>query len=132
MGSVSRMVSFQGTTKDATTSGLLGFDYQLSADKPIRIQGASGGIVVDRKTEKILGILNETTETMALAVPVQTLADFVSKVQPFLAQRIFPTTCGVSPVSADLYPKFMPLPDHYPQFVRLRSDGLQHQPDEPY
>jgi len=132
IGPVRKLVRFPATFKAPTTSGLLAFDYQLSADKPIRIQGASGGIVVDRKTEKILGILNETTETMALAVPVQTLADFVSKVQPFLAQRIFPTTCGVSPVSADLYPKFMPLPDHYPQFVRLRSDGLQHRPEEPY
>ncbi len=120
------------TFKAPTTSGLLAFDYQLSADQPIRITGASGGIVVDRKTEKILGVLSETNEAMGLAVPVQTLVDFVSKVQPFLAQRIFPTTKDVSPVSADLYPKFVPPPDHHPKFIPRRADGLQHRPEEPY
>lgn len=119
---IRKLTRFPAAFKAPTTSGLLAFDYQLSADKPIRILGASGGIVVDRKTEKIVGILSETNETMALAVPVQTLVDFVSKVQPFLAQRIFPTTKDVSPVSADLYPKFVP----------RRAEGLQHRPEEPY
>lgn len=118
--------------KTLTTSGLLVFDYESSASKPIRIAGASGGIVLDRKTEKIVGILNGTTEAMALAVPIQTLVDFVSKVQPFLAQRIFPITKNVSPVSADLYPKFVPAPDFNPKFVPVRPDGLQHRPEEPY
>src|SRR5712692_6810057 len=129
---IRKLTRFPATFKAPTTSGLLAFDYQLSADKPIRIHGASGGIVVDRKTEKILGILSETTETMALAVPVQTLADFVSKVQPFLAQKIFPITKELSPVSADLYPKFVPPPDHHPKFVPGHTDGLQHRPEEPY
>jgi len=129
---IRKLARFPATFKAPTTSGLLAFDYQLSADKPIRISGASGGIVVDRKTEKIIGILSETTEATALAVPVQTLVDFVSRVQPFLAQRIFPATKDVSPVSADLYPKFLPPPDHYPKFVPLRADGLRHRPEEPY
>src|SRR6266481_3618225 len=121
---IRKLARFPATFKGPTTSGLLAFDYQLSAGKPIHIEGASGGIVVDRKTEKIVGILSGSgfNETMALAVPVQTLADFVSKVQPFLAQRVFPTTKDVSPVSADLYPKFVP----------RRTDGLQHRPEEPY
>src|SRR6266568_8100105 len=127
-----KLTLFPATFKGPTTSGLLAFDYQLSTDRPIRIQGASGGIVVDRKTEKILGILSATNETMAVAVPVQTLVDFVSKVQPFLAQKIFPTTKDVSPVSADLYPKFEPPPDHYPKFVSRLADGLQHRSEEPY
>src|SRR6202171_4949521 len=129
---IRKLARFPATFKAPTTSGLLAFDYQLSADKPIRIRGASGGIVVDRKTEKILGILSETNETTAMAVPVQTLVDFVSKVQPFLAQRIFHTTKDVSPVSADLYPKFEPPPDHYPKFVLGRAYGLQRRPEEPY
>ncbi len=129
---IRKLTRFPATFKAPTTSGLLAFDYQLSTDKPIRIQGASGGIVVDRKTEKILGILSGTNETTAVAVPVQTLADFVSKVQPFLAQRIFPTTKGVSPVSVDLYPKFEPPPDRNPKFVPRRVDALQHRPEEPY
>src|SRR6266705_728252 len=119
---IRKLTRFPATFKAPTTSGLLAFDYQLSGDKPIRVRGASGGIVVDRKTEKIVGILSETTEATALAVPIQTLGDFVSKVQPFLAQRIFPTTKDVSPVSADLYPKFAP----------DLADGLQHRPEEPY
>ncbi len=66
---------------------------------------------------------------MALAVPIQALIDFVSQVQPFLAQKIFPTS--VLSVSADLYPKFMPSPDHNPKFIPLHADGLQHRPEEP-
>src|SRR6266851_4151619 len=127
-----KLTRFPATFKAPTTSGFLAFAYQLSADKPIRIRGASGGIVVDRRTEKIIGILSETNETTAVAVSVQTLADFVSKVEPFLAARIFPTTKDVSPVSADLYPKFTPHSDHNPKFVPIHIDGLQHRPEEPF
>jgi hypothetical protein len=127
---IRKLTRFPAIFKAPTTSGLLAFDYELSGDKPIRVKGASGGIVVDRKTKKILGILSETNETTALAVPVQTLIDFVSKVQPFLAQRIFPATKNVSPVSADLYPKFMPAPDHNPKFVPVHSVGLQQRSEE--
>jgi hypothetical protein len=127
---VRKLTRFPATFKGPTTSGLLAFDYQLSTDKPIRIGGASGGIVVDRKTEKILGILTGTTETMALAVRVQTLFDFVSKVQPFLAQRVFATAHDVSPVSADLYPQFAPPSDHNSKFIPVHSDELQHRPEE--
>jgi hypothetical protein len=128
---VRKLTRFPARFRGPTASGLFAFDYQLSVDRPIRIGGASGGIVVDRKTERILGVLSSTTETMALAVPVQTLFDFVSKVQPFLAQRIFATANGISPVSADLYPKSAPPPDHNPKFVPVLSDGLQHRPEEP-
>jgi trypsin-like peptidase len=128
---IRKLTRFSATFKAPTTSGLLAFDYQLSVNKPVRVHGASGGIVVDRKTEKILGILSETTETTALAVPTQTLADFVNKVQPFLAQKIFPIR-DVSPVSADLYPKFAPRSDHNPKFVPLHAESLQHRPEEPY
>jgi hypothetical protein len=124
-----KLTRFHAIFKAPTTSGLLAFDFQLSSDKPIRIRGASGGIVVDRKTEEIVGILSESNETTALAVPVQTLVEFVSKVQPFLAQKLFPTT--ISPLSADIYPKFAPHPDHNPKFVPVRIDGLQHRPEEP-
>src|ERR1700687_5985357 len=117
-----KLARFSAKFKGPTTSGLLAFDYQLSADQPIRIAGASGGIVVDRKTEEIVAILSGTNETTAVAVPIQTLVKFVTKVQPFLAQRIFPATKQIPPVSADIYPKFVP----------PGSDGLQHRPEEPY
>jgi hypothetical protein len=124
-----KLTRFPATFKGPTTSGLLAFDYQ--SHQPILIAGASGGIVVDRKTEKIVGVLNATTETMALAVPVQTLFEFVSKVQPFLAQRIFASANVVSPVSADFYPKFAPPSDRNAKFVPTHFDGLQHRPEEP-
>src|ERR1700739_3710465 len=128
---VRKLTRFPATFKGPTTSGLLAFGYQLSAVEPVRVGGASGGIVVDRKTEKILGILNATTETMALAMPVQTLVDFVNNVEPFLAQQIFATASGASPVSADLYPKFTPSPGHNSQFVSAHSGELGHRPEEP-
>jgi hypothetical protein len=126
-----KLTRFPATFKAPTTSGLLAFDYQLSTDKPIRVQGASGGIVVDRKTEKILGVLCGTNETTAVAVSVQVLADFVSKVQPFVAQRIFPAYQKVSPVSADLYPKLEPPPDGFARFVPSHTGVLEHRPEEP-
>jgi Trypsin-like peptidase domain len=124
-----KLTRFPATFKAPTTSGFLAFDYQLSGDKPIRIRGASGGIVIDRKTEKIVGIMTETNETTALAVPVHNLVDFVNRVQPSLARRVFPPP--ISPFSADIYPKFAPRPDHYPKFVPVRVEGLQHRPEEP-
>src|SRR2546422_5544949 len=129
---IRKLTRFPVTFKAPTTSGLLAFDYKLSADKPVRIGGQAAALSLTGKPKRLVGILSGTTEAMALAVPVQSLVDFVSKVQPFLAQRIFTTTKDVSPVSADLYPKFVPPPDHYPKFVPRRADGLQHRPEEPY
>jgi hypothetical protein len=124
-----KLTRFPATFNGWSTSGFLAFDYELSGDKPIRIRGASGGIVIDRKTEKIVGIMSETNEATALAVPVRTLVEFVTRVQPSLARRVFPPT--ISPFSADIYPKFAPRPDHYPKFVPVRGEGLQHRPEEP-
>jgi len=42
------LLQFHGAFKGRTTTGLLAFDYSLSAGRTIR-GGASGGIVVDRK-----------------------------------------------------------------------------------
>src|ERR1700676_940207 len=117
------LTRFPAKFKGPTTAGLLAFDYQLSVNQPIPRGGSSGGIVVDRKTEKIVGILSGSTETTAGAVSIQTLVDFVAKVQPFLAQRVFPATKEISPVSGDFYPKFVPPP----------SDRLfHHRPEEPF
>jgi hypothetical protein len=104
------LVKYHGTFKGETPAGLLAFDYSLSAGKEI-LSGASGGIVVDCKTQYIVGLLSGVEKhgaAVALAVPVQVLADFVSKVQPFLAPILFPSaTKTISPVSADLYSKFV-------------------------
>ncbi len=118
------LMQFHGTFKGETPQGLLAFDYSLSANKAIR-PGASGGIVVDSKTQQIVGILNAIEingKAIAMAVPVQTLADFVSKVQPSLVGRIFSSAREISSVSADLYPRFVPAPP---------AGTLQNRPEEP-
>jgi hypothetical protein len=105
-----KLMQFAGAFRGETKDGLLAFDYLLSAGKAIR-PGASGGIVVDAKTNQAVGILSgidKDNGAIVLAVPVQSLVEFVSKVQPFLADAIFPSTGRVSTVSPDLYPKFVP------------------------
>ena len=118
------LLQFHGTFRGETTTGQLAFGYSLSGGKAIH-PGASGGIVVDSNTQRIVGILNAIAkdgEAIALAVPVQSLADFVNKVQPYLAQSLFPSTKGISPLSADLYPKFT---------APVSTGILQHRPEEP-
>lgn len=117
------LVRFQGVYTAETTTGLLAFAYSSSTDKEIR-PGASGGIVVDRKTQRIVGILTAimtNAEKVALAVPVRSLVDFVSKVRPYLAREVFPSAVGMSSISADLYPKFAPPP----------TERLGPRPEEP-
>jgi hypothetical protein len=120
---VRKLLQFHATFKAKTTSGLLAFDYSPAGGKTIR-GGASGGVVVDRKTQQVVGILNSVAksgELIATAVPVQSLVDFVAKVQPYLAQDIFPSLKLIHPITADLYPKFVPVP----------ADGLRHRTEEP-
>src|SRR5262249_17881376 len=128
---VRTLTRFPATFKAYTTSGLLAFDYNLSAGKQLRVRGASGGIVVDRKTEKIVGVLNALSETTTVSFPIKPLADFVRKLQPSLAQRLFPPANEVSPVSTDFYPKFIPPPDFYPKFVPTATHALEHRRQEP-
>lgn len=114
------LLQFHGRFKGETTTGLLAFDL---SDQMIR-PGVSGGIVVNTETQKIVGILSGTAknaEAIALAVPIQSLVEFVSKVEPYLAERIFPHTKTISPVSADFYPKFVP----------PLADTLERRPQEP-
>jgi hypothetical protein len=104
-----KLLQVQGTFDGRTPTGLLAFDYESDA-RTLR-PGASGGIVVDRKTGQIVGVLNAIEgngEGIAFAVPVESLEEFVSRVQPYLAQSIFPSTKRISPISKDIYPKFSP------------------------
>jgi hypothetical protein len=119
-----KLLQFQATFIGETQDGLLAFNYAFSGEKSIR-PGASGGIVVDKKTQQIVGILNSIAlngDAVAMAVPIQSLLDFVSKVDPYLAKSLFPAAKITSPVSADIYPKFVPPPP---------TAGLQHRPEEP-
>lgn len=118
---VRSLLKFQGAFKGETSSGLLAFDYHSSNGKAIR-PGASGGLVIDRKSQQVVGILSGVArdgEPVAMAVPIESLANFLSKVQPWLAQSLFPSAMRgtISPASADLYPKFAP----QPPAVRMQS-----------
>lgn len=117
-----KLLQVHGTFEGQTPAGLLIFDYELSGGRAVR-PGASGGIVVDSKTQQIVGVLNGiegSGEAIAFAVPVESLEEFVSRVQPYLAQRLFPSSKRISPVSEDFYPKFAP----------SSANAMQHRPEE--
>jgi hypothetical protein len=124
LGRPRRLLRYSAVFRGKTPAGLLVFEYKLSNGKDIA-GGASGGIVVDRNTDRIIGILTEAGEfvnPVALAVPIKSLADFVSRVKPFLADSIFPSSKQISPVSNDLYPEFVPPP----------AEILERRPQEPH
>jgi len=122
-----KLVCWHGKFMGKTLLGLLAFKYEEG-----RVHGgASGGIVVDSKTKKIVGILNgvgDNNERIALAVPVKELEDFVIRAQPYLQATLFPKTVFVSPVAKDLYtpyvwPRselFSQRPQETPETVELR------------
>jgi len=114
------LVHWHGKFIGETQQGLLAFSYEEG-----RVRGgASGGIVVDSNTKKVVGILNEIGEgkdRIALAVPVKELSGFVTRAQPYLQATLFPKTVFVSPVAADLYPRY----------VWARAERLSQRPAEP-
>lgn len=102
--------------------GLLAFSYEEGRVRA----GASGGIVVDSKTKKIVGILQgmvESNDRIAMAVPVKELSNFVSQAQPYLQAKLFPKTIFVSPLAADLYAP--PVWPHSASFSRRGEDSPQ-------
>ena len=96
------LVCWHGRFVGKSWRGLLVFSY----DKGGIRGGASGGIVVDINTKRIVGILSEANEHKAFAVPIEELADFVARTQPYLQATIFPETTFISPVAEDLYPPY--------------------------
>jgi hypothetical protein len=118
-----KLLRFAGTFKRETTSGLLAFDYSPESGNTIQ-PGASGGVVVDAQSRRIVGVLNgvdENNPNTAVAVPSQSLADFVTKVEPFLAATLF-SPHGTTPPEAN---------DIYPEYVSQPTASLQHRGDEP-
>lgn len=114
------LVSWHARFIGKTRQGLLAFSYE---EGQVRA-GASGGIVIDSATQKIIGILNgiaKEKDRIVLAVPVKELADFVSRAQPYLQTSIFPKTVFISPVAKDLY-----TPYAWP-----RSGSFSQRPPEP-
>lgn len=102
--------------------GLLVFSYEPN---PQHLKGgASGGLIVDSKG-RVLAVLADLAVNMkntVLGVPVDVLAAFVSKIQPYMAAQLFPKSVFISPVSADYYPEWIP---------PAPEPGLAHRPVEP-
>jgi hypothetical protein len=99
------LVHWHGRFIGKTLQGLLAFSYEGGGLRG----GASGGIVVDSTTKKIVGVLNasgEGEDLVALAVPIQELSDFVTRAAPYVQATLFPKAVFVSPVAADLYPPY--------------------------
>jgi hypothetical protein len=102
--------AFHGTFKGLTTTGLLAFDYVPNGGRRIR-EGASGGIVVDSSTQQIVGILSGIDMhglPIAVAVPVEALAEFLNERLPFLAGLLFPIRAVAPADQPDLYTKYDP------------------------
>lgn len=113
---------FHGEYIGVNQNGLLAFSYH--PNRQLLRGGASGGLILDGKG-RVMAILADiaTNQTnVALGVPVEVLSDFVSKIQPYLAARLFPKTAFIPPVE----------PDIYSQWVPNRPEGrLERRPGEP-
>jgi Trypsin-like peptidase domain len=114
-----KLLHFKGKYVGVHQDGLLVFSY--NPDPQLVRGGASGGLILDRKGQ-IVAVLSEravkTDEPMVLGVPVEVLSAFVRKVQPYLAQQIFPQSVFIPPVQADFYPAWIPERVHTAELER--------------
>jgi hypothetical protein len=114
------LVRSHGKFAGKTRLGLLAIAYE---DGRLR-GGASGGIVVDSKTKKIVGVLSAIAkgkDHIAYAVSVEELSNFVARVQPYLQTVLFPKSVFFSPVAEDLYPPY----------IWSHTDGFSQRVPEP-
>jgi len=121
------LVRVSARFKAPTTSGLLAFAYDSSDQVH---GGMSGGIVVDKKTQRIVAVINQASEAMTLGVPIRSLVDFVSKVEPFVSVKTFPAINAINPMAVDVYPEFEPLRDVNAKFEPRHSGVLERRPKE--
>ncbi|HET6841642.1 MAG TPA: serine protease [Candidatus Angelobacter sp.] len=88
--------------------GMLAFSYKPN---PEHLHGgASGGLILDNKG-RVLAVLADIAlnrEDTVLGVPVSVLANFVKKVQPYIAADTFPDIASIAPVYPDIYPEWRP------------------------
>jgi len=103
------LLHFKGKYIGVHRDGLLVFSYQPN---PQHVRGgASGGLILDNRGQ-VLAVLSEVGvdrgESIVLGVPIEILAAFVSRVQPYLAARIFPQSVFIPPVQPDFYPAWAP------------------------
>jgi len=103
-----KLQHFRGQYIGLNHDGLLAFSYKPNPH--VLSGGASGGLVVD-ENGRVMAVLNEIVvnrKDVVLGVPVNVLSAFVSKIQPYLAARLFPETAFIPPVEPDIYPQWVP------------------------
>lgn len=102
---------FAGTTQD----GILAFKFALSQGGQSIKPGASGGLIIDHKTQQAVAILMGVGKgtSIVAAISVQSLANFVKRVKPELYAELFPPnepSDGFSSEQsmADIYASYLP------------------------
>ena len=101
------LVKFTGRFNRLTGEGLFAFDYDPNGHHRI-LPGSGGGIVVDCKSRKIIAVVSALAEKDTLtvfAIPAQSLVEFVDRVRPDLAERIFEPSLLRSLNLAEPYPR---------------------------
>jgi S1-C subfamily serine protease len=87
-----KLARFVCTFVRESSDGLLEFNCGLSQNGEPIGPGESGGIVVDRKTQQAVGVLEgvgTARDSIAIAIPVWSLASVVSKFQPEAYRDLF-------------------------------------------
>lgn len=87
-----KLARFACTFIDESDDGLLEFKCGRSQDGEQIGPGESGGLVIDRVTQKAVGVLEwggATQNNLAIAVPIWSLADFVAKFEPDVYTDLF-------------------------------------------
>ncbi len=97
-------------------NGVLAFHFDRSQYGQSIRPGASGGLVIDRKSQQVVGVLIGVSKgtNMAIAAPIQSVADFLKKVKPDLYAEIFPAAEIEGSVLshqflADFYSPYVPI-----------------------
>jgi hypothetical protein len=87
-----KLIRFPGTFVGESGDGQLAFKFGVSEGGRAVGPGASGGLVVDRKTQRIVGILRGlalNVDAVAMAVPIWSLADFLKSVDSETYAELF-------------------------------------------
>jgi len=108
------LTKFSATFLGGTQAGLLAFNFEASETGQTIQGGMSGGLIIDRKTQRAVGVLVGVAkhDNVATAIPAQFVSGFVKRVAPSLYVEIFPDLVRgllrpTQPLD-DLYPRYVP------------------------
>jgi hypothetical protein len=88
-----KLIDFPAAFVGESVDGQLAFKFGKSGGGKTIKPGASGGLVVDRKTQRIVGILRGlalNVDDVAMAIPVWSLADFLKSTDSKTYAELFP------------------------------------------